>query len=122
LDHFKAVNDTYGHDAGDAVLIAFAKILKDEARTSDIVGRYGGEEFLAILGDTDMAGAKIFCEKVRSHVETAHFMYQGQRIAVTASIGIAQRSDYPSLKGVINGADEWLYSAKRKGRNRVEPA
>lgn len=122
LDHFKAVNDTYGHEAGDAVLIAFAKILKDEARTSDIVGRYGGEEFLAILGDTDMAGAKIFCEKVRSHVESAHFMYQNQRIAVTASIGIAQRSDYPSLKGVVNGADEWLYSAKRKGRNRVESA
>lgn len=122
LDHFKSVNDTYGHDAGDAVLIAFAKILKIEARTSDIVGRFGGEEFLAILGDTDLDGAKIFCEKVRSHVEQAHFMYQGQRIAVSVSIGIGQRSDYSSLKALVNGADERLYDAKHKGRNRVEPA
>lgn len=122
LDHFKGVNDTYGHEAGDAVLIAFAKILKEEARSSDIVGRYGGEEFLTILGDTDIGGAKVFCEKVRAHIESAHFMYQSHRIAVTVSIGLAQRTDYPSLKGLINGADEWLYSAKRKGRNRVEPA
>ncbi|MDD5717088.1 MAG: diguanylate cyclase [Sulfuricurvum sp.] len=122
LDHFKAVNDTYGHDAGDAVLLAFAKILKEEARTTDIIGRFGGEEFLAILGDTEMAGAKVFCEKVRSHVEQAHFMYQGERINVSVSIGVAQRSDYPSMKAMLNGADEHLYDAKRKGRNRVEPA
>jgi len=121
LDHFKSVNDTYGHDAGDAVLIAFAKILKEEARTSDIVGRFGGEEFLAILGDTDLAGAKVFCEKVRAHVEQAHFMYQGQRIAVSVSIGVAERGDFTSLKALIKGADEHLYDAKRKGRNRVEP-
>lgn len=121
LDHFKTVNDTYGHDAGDAVLLAFAKILKEEARTSDIVGRYGGEEFLAILGDTDISGAKVFCEKVRSHVEQAHFMYQGQRISVSVSIGVAQRNDFPSLKSLVGGADERLYDAKRKGRNRVEP-
>ncbi len=122
LDHFKTVNDTYGHDAGDAVLLAFAKIIKEEARTSDIVGRYGGEEFLAILGDTELPGAKVFCEKVRNHVEQAHFMYQGQRISVSVSIGVAQRSDYPSMKALVNGADERLYDAKRKGRNRVEPA
>lgn len=122
LDHFKSVNDTYGHEAGDAVLIAFSKILKLEARTSDTVGRFGGEEFLAILGDTDLNGAKVFCEKVRAHVEQAHFMYQGQRIAVSVSIGVAQRSDFPSLKALVNGADERLYDAKHKGRNRVEPA
>lgn len=122
LDYFKAVNDTYGHEAGDAVLLAFAKILKEEARGSDIVGRYGGEEFLVILGDTELAGAKVFCEKVRAHVEQAHFMYQEQRIRVNVSIGVAQRSEYPSLKGLVNGADERLYDAKRKGRNRVEPA
>ncbi|MDD2780830.1 GGDEF domain-containing protein [Sulfuricurvum sp.] len=122
LDYFKAVNDTYGHDAGDAVLLAFSKILKEEARTSDIVGRYGGEEFLAILGDTELSGARVFCEKVRNHVEQAHFMYQGQRISVSVSIGVAGRSDYPSLKALVNGADERLYDAKRKGRNRVEPA
>jgi diguanylate cyclase len=63
LDHFKSVNDTYGHDAGDAVLIAFSKILKEEARNSDIVGRFGGEEFLAILGDTDLRAQKYFVKK-----------------------------------------------------------
>ncbi len=121
LDHFKTINDTYGHEAGDAVLIAFAKILKLEARNTDIVGRYGGEEFIVILEETDLAGAKVFCEKVRAHVEQAHFMYQGERIAVTVSIGIAQRNEYPSLKKALKGADEQLYEAKRKGRNRVEP-
>lgn len=122
LDHFKSVNDTYGHEAGDAVLMAFSKILKEEARNSDIVGRFGGEEFMAILGDTDLSGGKIFCEKVRAHVESAHFMYQGERIAVSVSIGVAQRSDFPSLKSLVNASDERLYDAKRKGRNRVEPA
>lgn len=120
LDHFKSVNDTYGHEAGDAVLLAFAKILKTEARATDIVGRYGGEEFLAILGETDIAGSKVFCEKVRVHVEQAHFMYLGERISISISIGVAQRSDYPSLNALIKGADERLYDAKRKGRNRVE--
>lgn len=122
LDHFKAINDTYGHEAGDAVLLAFAKILKEEARISDIVGRYGGEEFIVILGDTAIEGAKVFCEKVRTHVEEAHFLYQNERIDVRVSIGVTQRSDYPSLKALIKGADERLYDAKRKGRNRVEPA
>lgn len=122
LDYFKKVNDTYGHEAGDAVLVAFAKILKEQARATDIVGRYGGEEFIVILGDTDLDGAKVFCEKVRSHVEQARFMYQGERIGVSVSIGVAVRSIYPSLKALVNGADERLYDAKRKGRNRVEPS
>ncbi|MFA6188919.1 MAG: GGDEF domain-containing protein [Sulfuricurvum sp.] len=120
LDFFKSVNDTYGHEAGDAVLKAFAQILKDAARTNDSVGRYGGEEFLAILGDTELSGAETFGEKVRAHVEETHFMYQGQRIAVTVSVGIAQRKDFPSLETFKVGADERLYDAKHKGRNRVE--
>ena len=119
LDFFKSVNDTYGHEAGDAVLKAFAKIFKDEARVNDTVGRFGGEEFLAVLGDTELSGAKIFGEKVRVHVEEAQFLYQGQRIAVTVSIGIAQRKDYPSLETLKVGADERLYDAKHQGRNRV---
>ncbi|MFZ5375281.1 MAG: GGDEF domain-containing protein, partial [Campylobacterota bacterium] len=121
LDHFKQINDTYGHEAGDAVLIAFAKILKEEARGTDTVGRYGGEEFIAIL-DTDIAGAKIFGEKIRSHVEQAHFMYQNHRIDVSVSIGVAERSEFDSEKALLKGADARLYDAKHKGRNRVEPA
>lgn len=122
LDFFKKVNDTYGHEAGDAILVAFSKILREEVRASDFVGRYGGEEFLAILGNTDLAGTKVFCEKVRAHVENAHFMFQGERIKITVSIGVAERKDFPSMRSLINGADERLYEAKRKGRNRVEPA
>jgi len=122
LDHFKSVNDTYGHDAGDAVLKAFAQILKNNGRTNDIIGRFGGEEFLAILGDTDIEGAKVFANKVRLQVVKAHFVYQDKRIAVSVSIGLALRTDYPSLRSTIVGADERLYDAKKKGRNRVEPA
>ncbi len=120
LDKFKDVNDTYGHDAGDAVLVAFAKIFKKECRTVDVVGRFGGEEFLAILSETDMGGGVVFAEKVRKHVEKARFMYQGKRISVTVSGGIAERVKHVSLSAVLNSADEYLYMAKNNGRNRVE--
>lgn len=120
LDKFKNVNDTYGHEAGDAVLSAFAKILKKECRSVDVVGRYGGEEFLAILSETDTAGGAIFGEKVRQHVESARFMYKGERIKVTVSSGVSERSNHISLSATINSADEYLYVAKTNGRNRVE--
>lgn len=120
LDKFKDVNDTFGHDAGDAVLSAFAKILKQECRTVDVVGRYGGEEFLALLSETDTAGGAIFGEKVRKHVESARFMYRGKRINVTVSSGVAERKNHVSLSATVNSADEYLYKAKTAGRNRVE--
>jgi diguanylate cyclase (GGDEF)-like protein len=120
LDHFKKVNDTFGHEAGDAVLVAFAEILQKECRTVDIIGRYGGEEFLAILSETDFDGGIVFAQKVRIHVEEAKFMYQNQRIHVTMSAGISMRSKFPSQKATINSADEKLYRAKQNGRNRVE--
>ncbi|MBN2781990.1 MAG: diguanylate cyclase, partial [Campylobacterales bacterium] len=119
LDHFKAINDNYGHDAGDAVLAAFAKILKKEVRTVDIVGRFGGEEFMAILGETDTSGGAVFAEKVRVHVEKANFLYKGKRISVTVSCGVSERKIHPSQKATINSADEYLYKAKTSGRNRV---
>jgi len=119
-DHFKEVNDTYGHEAGDAVLAAFAKILKKTCRTVDIVGRYGGEEFVGLLSETDTQGGVIFAEKVRSHVEKARFMYKGKRIEVTVSCGVSERAKHVSLHATINSADEYLYKAKNEGRNRVE--
>ncbi len=119
LDHFKSVNDNYGHDAGDAVLAAFAKILKREARTVDIVGRFGGEEFMAILGDTDTTGGVIFADKVRKQVQKARFMYKGERIAVTVSCGVAERVKYVNLESVLKSSDDLLYKAKKDGRNRV---
>ena len=119
LDLFKAVNDNFGHEAGDAVLTAFAKILKQECRTVDIVGRFGGEEFLAILSDTDTKGGAIFAEKVRKHVQKARFMYKGDRIEVTVSSGVSEREKHITLQAVLNSADEYLYQAKKKGRNQV---
>jgi diguanylate cyclase (GGDEF)-like protein len=119
LDHFKAVNDDFGHDAGDAVLGAFAKILKKEARSVDIVGRFGGEEFMALLSETDTQGGAIFAEKVRLGVQKARFMYKGERIRVTVSSGVSERAKHSSLKNTINSADEYLYKAKKDGRNQV---
>ena len=119
LDHFKNVNDTYGHDAGDAVLSAFAKILKNEARSVDIVGRFGGEEFMALLSETDTKGGAIFAEKVRKKVQKSRFMYKGKRIEVTVSSGVSERKKHASLQNVINSADEYLYKAKKDGRNQV---
>ena len=120
LDHFKEVNDTFGHEAGDAVLSAFAKILKKEARSVDIVGRFGGEEFLALLSDTDTHGGVTFAKKVIKHVEKSRFMYKGNRIKVTVSAGVSERKKHISLQATINSADEYLYIAKKNGRNRVE--
>ena len=119
LDHFKNVNDTYGHEAGDAVLAAFGKILKAKCRSVDVVGRFGGEEFLAILSETDTKGGVIFAEKVRKHVQKARFMYKGTRIEVTVSSGVSERARHVSAQAVVNSADEYLYKAKNEGRNRV---
>ena len=120
IDFFKKVNDTYGHEAGDAVLSAVAKILKKESRSVDVVGRFGGEEFLALLSDTDIKGGVVLAEKVRQHVQKAHFVYKKKRIKVTISSGVSQRSDHVSLEAAVNSADEYLYKAKKEGRNRVE--
>ncbi|WP_345979462.1 diguanylate cyclase [Sulfurimonas sp. HSL3-2] len=122
LDHFKTVNDEYGHEAGDVILTAFSKILKQESRTVDIIGRYGGEEFMAILSETDVKGGVIFAEKVRQHVQSAKFMFQDKRIDVTISAGVSERAKFPTQKATIHSADEYLYLAKKNGRNRVESA
>ncbi|WP_373069364.1 diguanylate cyclase [Sulfurimonas sp.] len=119
IDHFKSVNDKYGHGAGDLVLSAFAKILKQEVRTVDIVGRFGGEEFMAILCETDSEGAVVFAEKVRKHIEKAKFMYKNERITVTVSAGLSERQSNISLDSTIKNADENLYKAKNNGRNQV---
>jgi diguanylate cyclase (GGDEF)-like protein len=120
IDHFKAVNDTYGHEAGDAVLSAFAQILKKETRSVDIVGRFGGEEFLGLLTNTDTKGGVVFAQKVLNHVEKSRFMYKGDRINITVSAGVSERAKHISSKACLNSADEYLYIAKQNGRNRVE--
>ncbi|PHR59512.1 MAG: GGDEF domain-containing protein [Arcobacter sp.] len=119
IDLFKVVNDTYGHDAGDVVLRGFAQIFKKIARNVDIVGRYGGEEFLAILSETDHKGATVFADKVRKKLEISRFVHAGNKLQVTISGGIAFREEYPSVKLMMKAADDKLYKAKENGRNQV---
>jgi len=120
LDNFKMINDTFGHEAGDVILKQTGAIMNKVKRDVDIFGRYGGEEFLAILPNTPKEGAKVFAEKVRSEIEAFDFLYKGEPIAVTVSAGVANRAELGSQKEVIERADTLLYRAKEKGRNRVE--
>ncbi|MEA1917629.1 MAG: diguanylate cyclase, partial [Campylobacterota bacterium] len=119
IDFFKKVNDVHGHDAGDAVLSGVAAILKKLCRKSDVVGRYGGEEFIAIISDTNNKGAEVFANKINKQVQSTKFMYKSTRIDVTISGGIANRSENPSLKQTFKHADEKLYIAKKNGRNQI---
>ena len=121
IDHFKIINDTYGHDAGDDVLRSFAERLREGVRGVDLVSRHGGEEFVLVMPDTDADYAASVAERLRSDVEREPFVTRsGAQIPVTVSVGIAEwhgPSDTPD--DLIRRADSALFSAKRAGRNRV---
>ncbi|WP_331774208.1 GGDEF domain-containing protein [Sulfurospirillum sp. 1612] len=121
IDHFKVVNDTYGHEAGDIILSNIGKILKRYIRRSDFVGRYGGEEFLVILPSISDEQAFYFAEKIRTIIESFKFLYKNERIVVTVSCGLSQRSQMQSLSETVEHADKMLYKAKESGRNKVMP-
>jgi len=120
VDHFKKVNDTHGHAVGDEVLKAVARALMEEARDADVVGRYGGEEFVLMLPNTDTAGARELAERIRRRLETTPVETSAGPLKVTMSLGVAS---YPThgttLEALVNAGDEALYVAKRTGRNRV---
>jgi diguanylate cyclase (GGDEF)-like protein len=121
VDHFKSINDTHGHQAGDAVLRALGQLLQSASRSSDFVARYGGEEFAVILPETDLADAKRFAEKIRVAVERAT-IYTGSKVHdVTVSIGVASmpHSYVPTAGALVHAADLALYRAKAAGRNRA---
>ncbi|HXT17977.1 MAG TPA: diguanylate cyclase [Gemmatimonadaceae bacterium] len=121
LDRFKSVNDTYGHQAGDAVLKQFAKILRHEVREIDRAGRYGGEEFMLLLPGTVLDAAVTFAERVRKNVEQHTFTFDGTSIQRTASFGVAAWP-HPRIShcdGLVRSADDALYVAKETGRNKV---
>jgi diguanylate cyclase (GGDEF)-like protein len=122
LDHFKTVNDTYGHDAGDNVLKTFSEILKSNSRQSDICGRIGGEEFLLVLTHTTEENATRVIDRVRTELETTQFNFDGNSLKVTASFGLAGfvGTRAPDFNRLVAQADAALYSAKRQGRNRLE--
>lgn len=120
LDRFKQVNDTHGHAIGDHVLQAFAKILKEERRASDFVGRVGGEEFVIILPGTGIDGAQTFLERLRKSVaDSLHVPVSNEILCVTVSIGVAQLQDGEDIATFFRRADEALYRAKNEGRNCV---
>ncbi len=119
IDHFKSVNDTYGHPTGDVVLKGVAKILKEQARDTDIVARYGGEEFAIIMPETDAAGAHAIAERIRERIAQEIFQTEQGPLRVTLSLGVATFPDDASTKQhLIDLADQCLYFAKRHGRNQ----
>ena len=120
LDHFKAINDTYGHACGDACLRHVSAVLRRELEPSDLMGRYGGEEFLLLLPGRDADAARRLGERVRAAVERAALDWNGAQIRLTVSIGVAPRlPDEHAPAAAVERADKALYAAKRAGRNQV---
>ena len=121
LDHFKSINDTYGHDAGDSVLKSFAEILKSNTRSSNICGRLGGEEFLVVITHVEKQNAAIAIERIRKQFAAHKFTNGGRTFGATASFGIAgiRATARPDFNDLVSRADAALYAAKSQGRNRV---
>ncbi|MDR5897573.1 diguanylate cyclase [Halomonas vilamensis] len=123
IDHFKHVNDTYGHAAGDDILKTFAHTIADNLRENDVFGRLGGEEFAILLPDTDQAGSDHVAEKVRAAIEAMRVQAAGVTIKITTSVGVAMLSANDNRPdGALARADAALYRAKESGRNRVAHA
>ncbi len=119
IDHFKNINDNYGHDCGDNVLQSIAEILKGILRDQDIVSRWGGEEFLILLPQTDLVESWKVAERIRQAVEKKVFQYDNDSFSVTMSFGVQLSDDTCSIEDFIKRADRCLYRAKESGKNRV---
>lgn len=120
IDHFKKINDTYGHDVGDDALKELVKLVEQNLRTSDAFGRVGGEEFIILLPETDMEGAWILAERVRTSIEENELeMSTGRKLRMTVSGGLAEWTQDQSYEEVLKQVDECLYKAKHSGRNCV---
>ena len=125
IDHFKRVNDSFGHSAGDRVLRSVGQVLRDSCRVYDVAGRYGGEEFCIVLPETKVGNTTVVAERIRERLAASRFDVGEESVVVTASIGIAgiesiEAEDGLSPLSLIDRADQALYSAKHHGRNRVE--
>ncbi len=118
IDHFKSINDTYGHDVGDEVLKTVADTLKKDLRVGDIVARWGGEEFIAILLGANEEQAKMKAEQIRAEVEKIVFE-KPEGLKVTISIGVSEFEDGKTFEDLVKHADEALYASKQNGRNKV---
>ena len=125
IDHFKVINDTYGHQCGDLVLREFVQSITSLIRTDmDWLARYGGEEFLLVLPETSVANAARMAERLRKHLSKMVVEWEGDKISVTASFGVtgfnaSKPFEEISSEGLLNLADRYLYQAKNEGRNKV---
>src|SRR5262245_35983216 len=119
IDFFKRINDQYGHLAGDYVLRELARVVQGRIRRDEVFARYGGEEFVIVLPETPLEGAGALAENLRQRVAEHNFVFQGEGIPLTISIGCALLTDDKTATDLIQRADEKLYEAKRGGRNRV---
>jgi len=119
VDHFKAINDGHGHATGDQVLSSLGALLQRQLRLPDLPARWGGEEFVIALPNTDGAGAQVVAERLRCAVQVMAIPHAGTPIAVTASLGVASFRPGESLESLVDRADRAMYMAKTNGRNRV---
>lgn len=122
LDHFKSINDTFGHQAGDKVLKIIATVLRKGLRGDDFIARFGGEEFALLMPGSDLGGGSHLLERLRTAVEQCPFHFKGERVSVTMSAGVAVFKPGENASQVLKRADQALYRAKEAGRNQIEPA
>ena len=119
IDHFKSINDDYGHTCGDVVLKKFASILKELTRTEDVIARYGGEEFIALINYQNEIEIQRYLKRIKKSLKETNFIYKDSVIKLKFSAGVSHRNKYVSYLEAKKVADELLYKAKNQGRNRV---
>jgi diguanylate cyclase len=119
VDHFKKINDAYGHAAGDQVLKILGRIFTMYSQENDVVARYGGEEFVVLIADRNESEVLAQAEKIRQAIEEWQFRHSNQAVKVTVSFGIAQLSEGDTMESLFERADKALYEAKKKGRNQT---
>ena len=122
IDHFKDINDNYGHLCGDYILKSLSALIKNRLRTVDVFARYGGEEFCVLLPESDLTAGITLAEQLRKMIDTNLFQFNGIEIHITISLGISEISqEINTSESLVKTADDALYEAKRSGRNRVMP-
>jgi diguanylate cyclase (GGDEF)-like protein len=119
IDNFKMINDEYGHDCGDYILETIAKLMQDTVRKVDQIARWGGEEFLLLLPDTDAEGGRLVAEKIREIINGTPFQYQEKNICVTMTFGVSGYSGSINISDCIIRADKAMYDGKKNGKNCI---
>jgi len=119
IDDFKKVNDNYGHDVGDQVLILISKTVHSNLRNNDFIARWGGEEFIVVFSNVDQHGISVASEKIRHLIETSEIRSTNTKIQVTVSIGASISTEFDTVESLVKRADELMYLSKEKGKNRV---